>query len=72
MVIETILTLVAIYLICGCVFAIAFVIKGINKVDEGAQGSTVGFRIIIVPGVIVFWVILLKKWLSANKKNLHD
>ncbi|HLK27642.1 MAG TPA: hypothetical protein VKT28_03620 [Puia sp.] len=72
MVIEIILAVIGIYLICGFVFAIAFVTKGINKVDEGAHGSTIGFKIIIIPGVIVFWIFLLKKWLQANKENYHD
>ena len=61
MIIEIILIAISIYLICGFVFAIAFITKGINKVDEGAHGSTIGFKIIILPGVIVFWVLLLKK-----------
>lgn len=72
MVIEIILSIVSIYLICGFVFAIAFITKGIDKVDEGAHGSTIGFKIIIIPGVIVFWVLLLKKWLNANKEPHHD
>ncbi len=72
MVIEIILTIVGIYLIFGFVFAFAFVIKGVKKIDESAQGSTVGFRVIIIPGVIVLWVLLLKKWLNANKEKRHD
>jgi hypothetical protein len=72
MIIEIILTAISIYLICGFVFAVAFVIKGIDKVDEGAHGSTIGFRIIIIPGVIVFWIFLLKKWMKAGKENRHD
>lgn len=72
MVIEIILSIISIYLIFGFVFAIAFVSKGINRVDEGAHGSTLGFKIIIIPGVIVFWIFLLKKWLNTNKENHHD
>jgi hypothetical protein len=34
-----ILLLIAVaYLFCGLVFAIAFVIKGVTRVDEGANG----------------------------------
>jgi hypothetical protein len=60
-----ILAIVAIYLFAGLVFAIPFVSKGVTKIDEGAHGSTWGFRIIIIPGVIVFWPLLLKKWLKS-------
>jgi len=72
MIIQIILTAVAIYLLLGFVFAIAFIIKGVSKIDEGAHGSSIGFRIIIIPGVIVFWPLLLKKWLRANKQVNHD
>ena len=72
MTLEIILALVAIYLLFGFVFAIAFIIKGVDKVDETAHGSSIGFRIIIIPGSMVFWPFLLKKWLHADKKNNHD
>lgn len=59
--------IVAAYLVAGLVFAIPFVIKGVSKIDEGAQGSKWGFRLIIIPGTIVFWPLLLKKWMQASK-----
>lgn len=61
-----------IYFLCGFIFALAFVTKGAARIDEGAIKSTVGFKIIIIPGVMVFWPILLKKWLNASKSNHHD
>ncbi len=63
--VDIILVIVAVYLLAGLVFAIPFVIKGVTKIDEGAHGSKWGFRIIIFPGVIVFWPILLKKWMKG-------
>ncbi len=61
------LTLVAVYLIVGIVFTIAFQLKGLTKIDEGVSGSSWGFRIIIIPGCIVFWPLLLSKWRKAIK-----
>jgi hypothetical protein len=69
---DTIFTVIGIYLLCGLIFAIAFVTKGAEQVDEGAHASTTGFKIIIIPGTMVFWPILLKKWLNVSKKNHHD
>lgn len=68
-VIKIILILLAVYLGCGLLFAIAFVIKGVDKTDDGAHGSTIGFRIIIIPGTTVFWPLLLKKWVNALKQK---
>jgi hypothetical protein len=61
---SIILLVAAAYLLCGFVFAIVFVIKGVAVVDEGAKGAGVGFRIIILPGAVVFWPFLLKKWIN--------
>jgi hypothetical protein len=68
---EIIFTILATYFLCGLIFAIVFIIKGITMIDENAQGSTIGFKIIIIPGVMVFWPLLFKKWLTANRKKLQ-
>ena len=69
MIVEIVLNVIAVYLICGFVFSIAFLIKGISKIDKGVGGGTIGFKIIIIPGMIVFWPYLLKKWIRANKEK---
>jgi len=67
MVIQIIISVVGAYLLCGVLFAIPFIIKGVNAIDEGAQEATLGFRIIILPGTIVFWPLLLSKWIKTHK-----
>ena len=64
--VEMLLIIVSVYLLVGVLFVIPFLMKGLNKVDEGAYGSTIGFKIIIIPGVIVFWPALLKKWIRKR------
>ena len=64
--IEILLIIAAIYLALSVLFVIPFLIKGLNKIDEGAPGSTIGFKIIIIPGVIVFWPVLLSKWMKKT------
>jgi len=67
MVIVTIIFyIVAVYLALGFLFMIPFIVRGVDKIDEGAHGSSIGFRIIIVPGVIVFWIVLLRKWMKIK------
>ena len=61
-----------IYLLCGLVFALAFVTRGAARIDEGAKDSSIGFKIIIIPGTMVLWPILLNKWLKAKKNIHHD
>lgn len=69
--ISIILVCAAIYLVMGLLFAIPFVLKGVDAVDEGAHGAGWGFRLIIIPGTIVFWPLLLRKWMHAPRK-LHE
>jgi hypothetical protein len=68
--IEILLIIVAVYLLVGVLFVIPFLMKGLNKVDQGAHGSTIGFKIIIIPGVIVFWPVLLSKWMKGTRNHV--
>lgn len=65
--ISILLAIAGLYLAAGFLFAIVFVIKGVSKVDEGAHGATWGFRVIIIPGTMVFWPLLLRKWIKSYK-----
>jgi len=66
--VELILIIVLIYLAPGVLSVIPFLVKGLTKVDEGAHGGTMGFKIIIIPGIIVFWPVLLRKWIKQIEK----
>jgi len=67
MLVQISLIIVVIYLACGFVFMIPFIIKGVDVIDEDAHGSSIGFRIIIIPGTIVFWPVLLRKWIKMKR-----
>ena len=67
--VDILMIIVLIYLTLGVLFVIPFLLKGLTKVDEGAHGGTIGFKIIIIPGVIVFWPVLLSKWMRSTKTN---
>lgn len=67
--IQVILIIVLIYLLIGVVFVIPFLAKGLTKVDQGAHGGTIGFKIIIIPGVVVFWPVLLNKWIKTKAEE---
>lgn len=54
--------LLMVYLAVGIVFAIAFVRKGVEKIDPAAEEGTWGFRVLIAPGAAALWPILAKRW----------
>jgi hypothetical protein len=63
------------YVAAGLLFAIAFVLAGVKRVDPAATGGTWGFRLIIVPGVVAFWPLLAARWARgrspAEEHNAH-
>lgn len=43
----------------GLIFAVLFVCIGVQRLDSEAQGSGIGFRLLILPGVSAFWLVFL-------------
>ncbi len=64
---QVLVAVMAAYLVAGVVFAVPFIRKGAGAVDPAARGGTVGFRILITPGVVVLWPTLLAKWRRARR-----
>lgn len=56
----------AVYLLCGAAFAAAFHWRGIGRVDAHAAEGSLGFRVLITPGVIALWPLLLRRWRSGS------
>jgi hypothetical protein len=50
----------------GGAFSILFVARGVQKVDSQAQGSELGFRLLIFPGVAAFWPLFIRRWMRAT------
>ena len=63
---EWIINLLKAYGIAGLVFAIPFVLLGVQRVDPAARGWAVGFRILIIPGVVAFWPLFAIRLLRGK------
>jgi hypothetical protein len=64
------------YAAAGILFAVAFLWRGVQKVDKQAHGSSLLFRFLLFPGSAVFWPLLLHRWLLAageppEERNPH-
>lgn len=58
--------LIGIYFVAGIVAAVPIVLFGIARMDPAARGSSRLFRLTILPGVIAFWPLLLRRWLTGQ------
>ena len=65
--VEWVIQLFRAYFTAGLVFAIPFVIFGVQRVDPAAHGWAVGFRILIIPGVTLFWPLLATRLLRGKR-----
>ena len=58
----------ATYLFIGIAFAVPFIIWGVGRIDPAAREATVGFRLIILPGAIALWPLLMFRWIQAARE----
>jgi hypothetical protein len=59
------LILTGIYLGCGLLFAMPFVVWGVGKIDSHAARGSWGFRLLIIPGTSALWPLFLRRWLRG-------
>ena len=68
--------LASVYAICGLLFALPFIWVGVKRIDPQAAHGSWGFRLLIIPGTMVFWPLLLRRWIKGSQtppeeKNSH-
>ncbi len=65
-IVPPLLAALGIYLALGLAFGLAFAFLGVKKVDPGAAGAGLGFKLLIVPGSAVFWPLLAARWAKGS------
>jgi hypothetical protein len=50
---------VTLYFVCGAGFAVLFLWRWVGMLDAAAAHGTLGFRVLVFPGVTVFWPLFL-------------
>lgn len=60
------LVLAGVYAAAGAIFALAFIVRGVSRLDPAAAAGSAGFRAVIVPGVIALWPLLLHRWWAGQ------
>lgn len=59
---STLLAAAYFYAGVGILFAVAFVVRGVAKIDPAAAGAPIGFRLLILPAAALLWPLLLRRW----------
>lgn len=76
MIAAVFLILFAAYIACGLLFAIPFSLVGAKRIDPHAAHGSWGFRLLVIPGAMALWPLLLKRWASGateppEERNAH-
>lgn len=64
--INALVVAVYLYLGGGVLVAIVIVSFGLTRLDSEAESAGIGFRMLIFPGTIALWPILLKRYISGG------
>lgn len=64
---PALLSILGLYLVIGLIVGLWFVLRGVNRVDPVAGDSPWVFRVVILPGCVGLWPVVLLKWLRAGK-----
>ena len=52
----------------GLFFYIPFIRKGVHTFDDGVASAPLFMKVLIFPGVLALWPLLLSKWRKAVKQ----
>ncbi|MEO0575609.1 MAG: hypothetical protein AAF004_09105 [Pseudomonadota bacterium] len=53
------------YLAIGVAFSVLFVAFVIDRIDPAARGASLGVRLLLVPGAVLVWPLLVWRWMRS-------
>jgi hypothetical protein len=56
-----------IYLAIGSILAVPFLIFGVGRIDPAAKTAPWTFRVLLFPGVVAMWPLLIGRWLRSRR-----
>ena len=62
---QVIATVLEGYALAGLVFALVFLPRGALRVDPHLAGAPWTVRLLILPGVVVLWPVLARRWATG-------
>ena len=65
---EFLIDAVIVYGWCGLAMAAAFLLVGLDRIEEDARGAW-AFRPLLIPGVVVLWPLVGWLWLKREREH---
>lgn len=64
-------TIVMTWLATGVLVAVPFLAFAVGRLVEGAAGSSLLFRLMMLPGAALLWPVVLHRWMTAGRRGGH-
>jgi hypothetical protein len=58
---ELLVNAAGLYAAAGVIFAALFLWRWVGRLDPAAQHASLGFRVLVLPGVVLFWPLFLTR-----------
>ncbi len=55
----------------GMLVAIPFLLFAVGRVVDGAVGSSIAFRLVVLPAATLLWPVLLRLWITSRTGDQH-
>lgn len=62
---QALIAVLALHALVGLGFAARLLPRRIDELDPSARGASLGFRLLILPGVVALWPLLWRRMRSA-------
>lgn len=69
---EIVLSVCLVYVLIGLAVGVPFVFRGVHRIDVATQGGSATFRLTILPGSIVLWPWVMRRWQQSTKGVGHS
>lgn len=56
-----------VYFTVGLLVATALQFSGLRRIDPGVENAGLVFRLLVTPGLVALWPLLLRRWRSAGR-----
>jgi hypothetical protein len=68
---QLFVNVLAAYAAAGAVFAVLFLLKWVGRLDPVAAHATWGFRVLVFPGVILFWPLFAARLIRQPRGRVE-
>jgi hypothetical protein len=65
---QLFVSLLGAYAALGAAFGVFFLWKWVARFDRAAANATWGFRVLVFPGIVLFWPLFLERLLRGRSR----